>query len=178
MNYSTRHSKPPGFTTKIQNAKAFERKRQQLLQKVPRRAYFLNFNATLRSTWTEMLIMRYFNPTRKFYCRHELEFSTHQTYSGVNLKASNRKISFFRVARYIFFLLGPKNSFTITFKKPTMWPPIWTFTIRLRLFIYRCEGPILLHFIKIYFIVHRTALRFSQSDTRNLTFRLIEVWMS
>ena len=111
--YSTRHPKPPGFTTKIQNAKAFERKRQQLLRKVPRKAYFLNFNATLRSTRTEMLNMRYSNPTQKFYCRHELEFSTHQTYSGVNLKASNRKISFFRVARYIFFLLGPKNSFTI-----------------------------------------------------------------
>jgi len=35
-----------------------------------------------------------------------------------------------------------------------------------------------LHIVEIYFIVHRTALRFSHSDTRNLTFHLIEVWMS
>ena len=35
-----------------------------------------------------------------------------------------------------------------------------------------------MHIIEIYFIVHQTALRFSHSDTKNLTFHLIEVWMS
>ena len=77
-----------------------------------------------------------------------------------------------------FFSLGTEELIYNRFKKPKKWPPIWTFAIRLRLFIFRGEGPILLHIIEIYFIVHRTALRFSHSDTRNLTFHLIDVWMS
>jgi len=77
-----------------------------------------------------------------------------------------------------FFSLWTEELIYNCIKKPTKWPPIWTFAIRLRLFIYRGKGSILLHIIEIYFVVHRTALRFSQSDTRNLSFRLIEVWMS
>ena len=140
------------------------------MRKVPRRAYFLNFNATLRSTRTEMLNMRYFNPTQKFYCRHELEFSTPQTYSGLTHKRPRIERFQSSALRGIFF--------TIASRSQQSGRPIWTFAIRLRLFIYRGEGPILLHIIEIYFIVHRTALRFSQSDTRNLTFHLIDVWMS
>ena len=77
--------------------------------------------------------------------------------------------------RGIFFSLGTEELIYNRFKKPKKWPPIWTFAIRLRLFIFRGKGPILLHIIEIYFIPHRTALRFSHSDTRNLTFHLIEV---
>ena len=141
------------------------------MRKVPRKAYFLNFNAMIRSSRTEMLKTKVLLSTR-------VRIFDPPNIFGADLKGLESK-DFIPSRRAVyFFSLGTEELIYNRFKKPTKWPPIWTFAIRLRLFIYRGEGPILLHIIELYFIAHRTALRFSQSDARNLTFHLIEFLIS